>query len=92
MADLDQAPVAPVSVAANLQLADLGSALVAGWADFRAHPAYGLFFAAVYIVAGYALHYALFTRGEPGWLVLAAAGFPLVAPFTAVGLYEVSRR
>lgn len=92
MADLDSAPVAPVSVATNLQLADLGSALAAGWRDYRAHPAYGLFFAGVYVLAGYALYHALFTRGEPGWLVLAAAGFPLVAPFTAVGLYEVSRR
>ena len=92
MVAAEQAPLAPVSVASNLTLADLGAALAAGWRDFRALPAYGLFFSACYILAGYALYYALFTRGEPGWLALAAAGFPLVAPFTAVGLYEVSRR
>lgn len=88
----EQAQVAPVTVASNLTLADLRAALAAGWRDFRALPAYGLFFGAFYTLAGYALYHALFTRGEPGWLVLAAGGFPLVAPFTAVGLYEVSRR
>jgi len=87
-----QAALAPATVATDLQLADLGAALAAGWQDFRSHPAYGIFFAAVYVAAGLALTHALFTRGEPGWLLLAACGFPLVAPFTAVGLYEVSRR
>ncbi len=92
MAADEQVQVAPVTVASNLTHGDLGRALAAGWQDFRARPAYGLFFGAFYILAGYALYYALFTRGEPGWLALAAGGFPLVAPFTAVGLYEVSRR
>lgn len=87
-----QAAVAPVTVAADLELADLRAALAAGWADFRAHPTYGLFFAAVYVAAGLALAWAVLERGEPQWLALAYAGFPLVGPFTAVGLYEVSRR
>jgi uncharacterized membrane protein len=87
-----EVPVAPVGVAGNLQTADLSAALSAGWRDFRALPAYGLFFAAVYVAAGWALAHALATRGGIGWLVLAGCGFPLVAPFTAVGLYEVSRR
>lgn len=87
-----QAAVAPVTVATDLTPADLRAALAAGWADFRSHPAYGLFFAAVYVAAGLALAWAIFQRGEPQWLALAYAGFPLVGPFTAVGLYEVSRR
>jgi len=88
----EQAQIVPVSVAADLELQDLRVALAAGWRDFRAHPAFGLFFAATYIVAGMVLYYALFTRGGAAWLVPAVAGFPLLAPFAAVGLYEVSRR
>jgi uncharacterized membrane protein len=87
-----QAQVAPVTVAGDLKVNDLRAALSAGWRDFAAYPAFGLFFAAIYVVGGIALYFALFIRGEIMWLVPAAAGFPLLAPFAAVGLYEVSRR
>lgn len=87
-----QAQVAPVTVAHDLTVADLRLALAAGWRDFRACPHFGLFFAAIYVGAGLLLCFALFNRGAAGWLVPAAAGFPLLAPFAAVGLYEVSRR
>lgn len=90
MAEQDQ--VAPATIANDLAFKDLGAALAAGLRDFRAHPAFGLFFAAIYVGAGLFLYFALFTRGEVVWLVPAAAGFPLLAPFAAVGLYEVSRR
>jgi uncharacterized membrane protein len=92
MNTVGQAPVAPVSVAGDLSAADLRAALVAGWRDFLACPAYGLFFGGVYVAAGLFLTYALMRWGEVAWLVPAAAGFPLLAPFVAVGLYEVSRR
>lgn len=87
-----QVPVAPVAVARDLTFADLGAAIAAGWRDFRAFPAFGLFFGGVYVAAGLFLAYALMRWGEVAWLVPAAAGFPLLAPFVAVGLYEVSRR
>jgi len=83
---------APPTVADNLTAADLRAALAAGWRDFLACPIYGLFFGAIYVVTGIAVTYALFWRGEAGWLVPVTAGFPLIAPFAAVGLYEVSRR
>ncbi len=92
MMAIDQVRVAPVTVARDLHFADLGAALAAGWNDFRSYPAYGLFFAAVYVAGGLFLYYGLVERGELMWLALAAAGFPILAPFTAVGLYEVSRR
>jgi uncharacterized membrane protein len=87
-----QVPVAPVTVAADLTVADLGTALGKGWQDFRAHPTFGLFFAAIYVLAGLAIARELVTRDALGWLVLAGCGFPIIAPFTAVGLYEISRR
>lgn len=92
MGDAKQAPVAPVTVACDLKVSDLRAALAAGWDDFRAYPAFGLFFAAIYVVAGIFLYFALLAWGEIAWLVPAAAGFPLLAPFVAVGFYEVSRR
>ena len=92
MSDVKQAPIAPVAVARDLKVGDLFAALSAGFSDFRACPAFGLFFSAIYVAAGLFLYYALLTRGEVAWLVPAAAGFPLLAPFVAVGLYEVSRR
>lgn len=87
-----QAPVAKATVASDLTLSDLRTAFSAGWADFKAYPIFGLFFASIYALAGIFLSYALLVWGEYFWIVLAAAGFPLLAPFTAVGLYEVSRR
>lgn len=76
----------------TLQNADLNAALAAGWRDFLAAPQFGLFFAIVYTLGGIALYYGLVTAGEPFWFVPVVAGFPLLAPFAAVGLYEVSRR
>ena len=51
-----------------------------------------MFFGAIFAGAGIALAYVLLTRGELTWLIPATAGFPLLAPLAAVGLYEVSRR
>lgn len=71
---------------------DVFAALRAGWADFKAQPLFGLFFAGVYVLAGILIAQSLMARGGISWLLTAAAGFPLIAPFVAVGLYEVSRR
>lgn len=92
MGTVGQAQVAPVTVARDLTTSDLRDALKAGWQDFRAYPVFGLFFGAIYVAAGLMLYFVLFARGQFAWLVPAAAGFPLLAPFAAVGLYEVSRR
>ncbi|MBA4161936.1 MAG: hypothetical protein C0515_07645 [Novosphingobium sp.] len=81
-----------IPVANDLTLADLRNALGKGWADYKAQPLFGMFFAAFYIAGGLALSWLLATRGSSIWLIPAASGFPLIAPFTAVGLYEVSRR
>lgn len=86
------APLAQTDVADDLRIADLWAALAAGWRDFIAHPQFGLFFGGIYVLLGLLLGYLAVTWQEVGWLVPAAAGFPLIAPFVAVGLYEASRR
>ncbi|MCM8558343.1 DUF2189 domain-containing protein [Sphingomicrobium sediminis] len=86
------APLTGTQVREDLRLADLRAALGAGVRDFLAYPLYGLFFSAIYVVAGLGLLYAVARLGQTGWLIPAIAGFPIVAPFAAVGLYEVSRR
>lgn len=82
----------PVAVADDLGFADLRRAIGAGWRDFAGAPAFGLFFAAFYVIGGAALYYGLTHIGRGWWLIPIMAGFPLLAPFSAVGLYEVSRR
>lgn len=87
-----QQPLPPPQVADDLAWGDLARALVAGWRDFLAMPQFGLFFGGVYVIAGVAIGWVTITGGELTWLIPAIAGFPLVAPFIAVGLYEASRR
>jgi uncharacterized membrane protein len=85
-------PAPPARVVSDLALHDLARALGAGWRDFLAMPQYGLFFGGVYVLTGLAIGWAALSGGEVAWLIPAIAGFPLVAPFVAVGLYEASRR
>lgn len=92
MAEAPQIPYPRFPVARDLRIGDLAAALAAGARDFATHPLYGLFFAAIYVAGGLGVYHALVTKGATAWLIPLAAGFPLIAPFTAVGLYEVSRR
>ena len=87
-----QSAIAPVTLAQQLTSNDVRNALKAGWQDCAARPAYGLFFAAFYVAGGLGLVYGLSRVGQGWWLIPIIAGFPLLAPFSAVGLYEVSRR
>jgi uncharacterized membrane protein len=65
--------------------------LAAGWRDLMAHPQIGFFYGGALTIAGWALVLLLlWTR--MAWAILpATAGFSLVAPILADGLYEVSR-
>lgn len=76
----------------ELSLADLWAVLRKGWSDFLQAPIYGLFFAGVYVAGGWLMYFALTVAGQIWWTLPAAAGFPILGPFVACGLYEVSRR
>ncbi len=82
----------PAATPRKLEIDDLKAALRAGLADFKKAPVFGLFFALVYVLGGLGLWFGLGAAGQPVWFIPIAAGFPLFAPFAAVGLYEVSRR
>jgi uncharacterized membrane protein len=66
--------------------------LEAGWRDLMATPHIGFFYGGAVVVAGWALVLLLIAAGAL-WAVLpAVAGFFLVGPVVAAGLYETSRR
>ena len=83
-------PAFPVVRAATFH--DVREALTQGWGDFIAAPMYGLVFGGVYALGGILV---VATAAFLGMSYLAyplAAGFVLIGPFVAAGLYEVSRR
>lgn len=75
-----------------LTAADLRACLAQGISDFARAPLFGLFFGAVFTVIGMVIVLALTSWGTPWMIYPFAIGFPLVGPFAAAGLYEVSRR
>lgn len=62
-----------------------------GFRDFAAHPGIGLAYGAVFAGLGWLLTFGLAELGMGSLILPLASGFMLVAPFLAVGLYEVSR-
>ncbi len=66
--------------------------LEAGWRDLMATPHIGFFYGGTVVAAGWALVLLLIAI-DAMWAVLpAVAGFFLVAPLIAAGLYDTSRR
>lgn len=76
----------------TISMNDVKMCLSEGWGDFLAHPGFGLFFGGIYMFGGLAILGLLTSIGAPWMIIPLAIGFPLLGPFVAVGLYEVSRR
>ena len=76
----------------HVEMVDLAHALSAAWRDFRAAPFFGMFFAGVYVLGGWLIVFSLTAKGQLWWSLPASAGFPILGPFVACGLYDVSRR
>ena len=66
--------------------------LAAGWSDFRRAPQVSLAYGAVLVAISFVVSLGLYLADALYLLLPATAGFMLVAPALAVGLYETSRR
>ena len=71
---------------------DIAEALVRGLRDFQTAPLYGLAIGGFYAVGGIVILLCLTAFGMIYLAYPLAAGFALIGPFVAIGLYEVSRR
>lgn len=71
---------------------DLREALKAGARDFAAKPQFGLAIGLACALFGIAIVACIVWLNIPWMIYPFAIGFPLIGPFFAVGLYEVSRR
>jgi uncharacterized membrane protein len=85
-----EAAAAPVI--RKIGLADLKDALSRGVDDFLAMPSHAVFLCLIYPVVGFVLARLVLGYNVLPMLFPLAAGFALVGPFAAIGLYEMSRR
>ena len=79
-------------VVRSLQVSDLRDVLNKGMQDFRVRPTHVVFLCAIYPIAGLVLFRATFAYDLFPLLYPLAAGFALLGPIAAIGLYELSRR
>ena len=76
----------------KISLADIRDALKQGIDDFRVMPTHVIFLSLIYPIVGLMLARLAFGYDVLPLLFPIAAGFALVGPFAAIGLYELSRR
>src|SRR5450432_982678 len=79
-------------VVRRITVTDIAEALGEGLRDFQAAPLYGLAFGAIYAAGGIVILLSLTAFGLIYLAYPLAAGFALLGPFVAIGLYEISRR
>jgi uncharacterized membrane protein len=76
----------------RISISDLGLALKMGFDDFRAIPSQAVFLCLIYPLVGLFLWSVMVSYDVLPLLFPLVAGFALIGPFAAVGLYELSRR
>ena len=76
----------------KIGLSDLSDALRRGWEDFKAMPSHAIILCVIYPVLGLVLFRMVLGYSVLPLLFPLAAGFTLIGPFAALGLYELSRR
>ena len=83
---------AAAPVIRTIGLSELHRALQRGWEDFKAVPSHAIVLCIIYPVLGLMLARAVHGYSVLPLLFPLAAGFALLGPFAALGLYEMSRR
>ena len=94
MTSLDTASVAKRTESPTIRhigLGDLQDALKRGLEDFIAAPTHAIFLGLVYPIVGLLLFRATFHYEMIPLLFPIVAGFAILGPFGAIGLYEISR-
>ncbi len=76
----------------TIGFSDLGDALQQGWDDFKSVPSHAVMLCLIYPVLGLVLGRLVLGYSVLPLLFPLAAGFALLGPFAALGLYELSRR
>jgi uncharacterized membrane protein len=76
----------------TIEFSDLRDALAKGWDDFSVMPSHAIFLTLIYPLVGIFLIGLAFGFNVLPLLFPLAAGFALIGPVAAVGLYELSRR
>lgn len=85
-------PATPQLKIAAATFEDIKAAFGAGVRDMLANPVLSLFFGFAYALFGAALIAGVVIADQVWIAIPVGVGFPLVAPFLAAGLYEISRR
>jgi uncharacterized membrane protein len=83
---------ASAPVIRTIGLSNLHRALQLGWEDFKAVPSHAIILCVIYPVLGLVLARTVLGYSVLPLLFPLAAGFALLGPFAALGLYELSRR
>lgn len=89
--------VVPVFVTPSPRIRQVGldrpwAWLAAGWRDLVSAPGVGLGYGGAFAALGLLVTFGAWSAGAPYLILPLAAGFMLVAPILAVGLYDTSRR
>jgi uncharacterized membrane protein len=84
-------PASPFALPlAELRWSDPFRWLARGWRDFTRCPGIGLFYGSAFTAMGWALMEVF--RHAPAYVLALSAGFLLMGPFLALGLYDASRK
>lgn len=89
---LPKEPTPRLPAVRTITPSDLLDALARGLDDFRAMPTHVIFLSLIYPIAGLAIARWTFGYDLVPMLYPLLAGFALIGPFAAIGLYELSRR